>query len=87
MMGRLIDTDEVLSYIEHVLHTGLGKKKSLEYIMKFIEKSPVAYDPEEVVKQIKEKAFPDFEEEYTCNGEQLLYLSDVLDIVRKGGAK
>ena len=40
---------------------------------------------ERIVKLLKEKAFPDFEEEYTCNGEELLYLSDAIEIVREEG--
>lgn len=38
---------------------------------------------ERIVERLKEEAFPDFEEEYTCNGEELLYLSDAIGIVRE----
>lgn len=40
---------------------------------------------ERIVERLKEKAFPDFEEEYTCNGEELLYLSDAIEIAKEEG--
>ena len=35
-MIRLIDTDELLSYIDSLKNRGLGKHKSLEFITKYI---------------------------------------------------
>ena len=38
-----------------------------------------------IVEQLKEKSFPDFKKGYTCNGEELLYLSDAIEIVKEEG--
>ena len=78
-MGRMIDADKAIFE--------LGASDRDIYCRYHIEEQPTAYDVEVVVKQMKEKAFPDFEEEYSCNGEQLVWLSDVLEIVRNGGVK
>ena len=32
----MIKKDEIVKYIERVMNSGLGKKKSLEYILKYI---------------------------------------------------
>lgn len=40
---------------------------------------------ERIVERLKEKAFPDFEEEYTYNGEELLHLSEAIEIVKEEG--
>lgn len=79
-MGRLIDADKLDGYIL----TKHGESNKV-LCSKSIADVPTAYDVEAVVKQMEEKAFPDFEEEYSCNGEQLVWLSDVLEIVRNGG--
>ena len=92
-MGRLIDSDEIEKKLEEILcepdyqHTGENWSVGVSLAQSAIYDIPTAYDVEAVVKQIEEKAFPDFEEEYSCNGEQLVWLSDVLEIVRNGGVK
>lgn len=58
---------------------------SMETVIDFIKDYPTAYNVDKVVKELKEKSFPDFEEEYTCNGELLLYLAETIDIVKGGG--
>ena len=32
-------TDDILSYIDRISNSGLGKKKALEYLRKYVEKS------------------------------------------------
>lgn len=97
-MGRLIDADLLMQNYDLESATKYGNKTAQQQehsygtmmmyeIADMIEDAPTAWDVEAVVRQIKEKAFPDFEEEYSCNGEQLVWLSDVLEIVRNGGVK
>lgn len=38
---------------------------------------------DDVVEALEENAFPDFEEEYTCNGAELLFLSDAIQIIKE----
>ena len=52
-MIRLIDADELLSYIDRVKNSGLGKQKSIEYITKYISNMPTAFDVEKVVVQLE----------------------------------
>ena len=95
-MGRLIDADLLMKNYDLKNATKYGNKNSKQQahsystlmmyeIADMIEDAPTAYDVDAVVKQIEEKAFPDLEEECSCNGEQLVWLSDVLEIVRRGG--
>lgn len=39
-MGKLIDADIVLSYIDRLSGCGLGKKKALEYLRKYVDEQP-----------------------------------------------
>jgi hypothetical protein len=39
-VGDMISRQAVLSYIERILNQGTGKKKSFEYIQKYVEKLP-----------------------------------------------
>lgn len=50
---RLVDADELLSYVDRVKNCGLGKKKSIEYITKYISNMPTAYDFDKVIGQYK----------------------------------
>ena len=50
---RLIDVDELLSYIDRVKNSGLGKQKTIEYITKYISNMPTAFDVDKVVEQLK----------------------------------
>lgn len=47
-MTRYIEETPIISYIERLLNIGTGKKKSLEYLKKFVEHQPTA-DVVEVV--------------------------------------
>ena len=84
-MIRLIDADELLSYIDRVKNSGLGKQKSIEYITKYISNMPTAYDFDKVVSEL---------EDYKMWKELLIYDLDfrerqiikrALEIVWKGG--
>ena len=82
---RLIDVDELLSYIDRVKNSGLGKQKTIEYITKYISNMPTAYDFDKVVSEL---------EDYKMWKELLIYDLDfrerqiikrALEIVWKGG--
>ena len=52
---RLIDADELLSYIDRVKNSGLGKQKTLEYLTKYINKQSTEIDVEKLkMKNMKE---------------------------------
>ena len=52
---RLIDVDELLSYIDRVKNSGLGKQKTLEYLTKYINKQSTEIDVEKLkMKNMKE---------------------------------
>ena len=54
-MSRLIDGDELRSYIDRVKNSGLGKQKTIEYITKYISNMPTAFDVEKLkMKNMKE---------------------------------
>ena len=54
-MSRLIDADELLSYVDRVKNSGLGKQKTLEYLTKYINKQSTEIDVEKLkMKNIKE---------------------------------
>lgn len=82
---KLINADELLSYIDRVKNCGLGKQKSIEYITKYISNMPTAYDFDKVVSEL---------EDYKMWKELLLYDLDfrerqiikrALEIVWRGG--
>ena len=82
---RLIDVDELLSYIARVKNSGLGKQKTIEYITKYISNMPTAYDFDKVVSEL---------EDYKMWKELLIYDLDfrerqiikrALEIVWRGG--
>ena len=82
---RLIDVDELLSYIDRVKNSGLGKQKTIEYITKYISNMPTAYDFDKVVSEL---------EDYKMWKELLIYDLDfrerqiikmALEIVKAGG--
>ena len=84
-MSRLIDGDELLSYIDRVKNSGLGKQKTIEYITKYISNMPTAYDFDKVVSEL---------EDYKMWKELLIYDLDfrerqiikrALEIVWRGG--
>ena len=52
---RLIDADKLLSYIDRVKNSGLGKQKTLEYLTKYINKQSTEIDVEKLkMKNMKE---------------------------------
>ena len=54
-MNKLIYADELLSYIDRLSNSGLGKQKSLEYLTKYINKQVTENDVEKLkMKNIKE---------------------------------
>ena len=82
---RLIDVDELLSYIDRIKNSGLGKQKTIEYITKYISNMPTAYDFDKVVSEL---------EDYKMWKELLIYDLDfrerqiikrALEIVWRGG--
>ena len=73
---RLIDANKLLSYITSVINCGLGKKKSLEYISKYIESIPTAFDLDKVVQQLEEHSMIGY-----------VPLGVATKIVRRGGAE
>ena len=58
-----------------------------EAVLQFVQAAPTAYDVDKVVKELKKESFPDFEEEYSCNGQQMVFLYDAIKIVKDGGGK
>ena len=50
---RLIDSDELLSYVDRVKNSGLGKQKTIEYITKYISNMPTAFDVGKVVSGLE----------------------------------
>ena len=54
-MSRLINADELLSYIDKVKNSGLGKQKSLEYLTKYINNQSSEIDIENLkMKNMKQ---------------------------------
>lgn len=79
---RLINADELLSYIDRVNNCGLGKKKSIEYITKYISNMTTAFDVDKDVVQLE--ALDNAEVDYYSSND-VIDREDVIDIVRKGG--
>ena len=89
-MSRLIDADELLSYIDRVKNSGLGKQKTIEYITKYISNMPTAFNVDKVVEQLKESYFiteSTFDDDGWCNddSEEVVNLNEAIEIVRRGG--
>ena len=89
-MGRLIDADKLLSYIDRVKNSGLGKQKTIEYITKYISNMPTAFDVDKVVVQLEESYFiteSTFDDDGWCNddSEEVVNLNEAIEIVRRGG--
>ena len=54
-MTRLVSVDEILSYLNKLSNSGLGKQKTLEYLTKYINKQSTEIDVEKLkMKNIKE---------------------------------
>ena len=54
-MNKLINADELLSYVDRVKNSGLGKQKSLEYLTKYINKQVTENDVEKLkMKNMKQ---------------------------------
>ena len=86
---RLIDADELLSYIDRVKNCGLGKQKSLEYITKYIINMKTAFNVDKVARQIEDLKEDNFKRGVKENEPALLYASSclhkALEIVKVGG--
>ena len=92
-MSRLIDGDELLSYIDRVKNSGLGKQKIIEYITKYISSMPTAFDVDKVVVQLEAQSkmnlkkglievLPDEARPYLKAVESF---DKAIEIVRRGG--
>lgn len=84
-MGRLIDADVLLESLIHC--DGLGRK-SLEVVIKHINKQPTAYDTEKVVEQLEEKinkAKSDLSGNFMMVVGMETAYKDAIEIVRNGG--
>lgn len=54
-MSKWVDVDELLSYLNRLSNSGLGKQKTLEYLTKYINKQSTEIDVEKLkMKNIKE---------------------------------
>lgn len=79
---RLIDADELLSYVDRVKNCGLGKKKSIEYITKYISNMTTAFDVDKDVVQLE--ALDNAEVDYYSSNDVIDRI-DAIDIVKEGG--
>ena len=54
-MSKWVDADEILSYLNRLSNSGLGKQKTLEYLTKYINKQSTEIDVEKLkMKNMKE---------------------------------
>ena len=84
-MSRLIDADELLSYIDRVKNSGLGKQKTIEYITKYISNMPTAYDIDKVVSELEDRSELIHIKHYCYDEvEDCIRLIDAIQIVREG---
>ena len=92
-MSRLIYADELLSYIDRVKNSGLGKQKTIEYITKYISNMPTAFDVDKVAVQLEAQSemnlkkglievLPDEARPYLKAVESF---DKAIEIVRRGG--
>ena len=81
-MSRLIDADKLLEELReyHPLSLSQGILSDIEYF-------PTAYDIDNVIEQLEEVSFVDVDEEYADDGQRMLFLHDVIEIVKRGGVK
>ena len=80
---RLIDADVIHGEIDIFNPEG---QMSLKNIKRYIDAQPTAYDIDKVVKQLEKVSFVDVDEEYADNGQNMLFLHDATEIVKKGGS-
>ena len=80
---RLIDADVIHGEIDIFNPEG---RMSLKNIKRYIDAQPTAYDIDKVVKQLEKVSFVDIDEEYADNGQNMLFLHDATEIVKKGGS-
>ena len=81
-MSRLIDADKLLEELReyHPLSISYGILSDIEYF-------PTAYDVDKVVEQLENVSFVDVDEEYADDGQRMLFLQDVIEIVKRGGTE
>ena len=96
---KLIDADELLSYIDRVKNSGLGKQKTIEYITKYISNMPTAFDVDKVVEQLERKRDYHYKQMKEVDFEKDIFaqhifeeehnrgigLSEAIEIVKVGG--
>lgn len=90
---RLVDADELLSYVDRVKNCGLGKKKTIEYITKYINNMPTAFDVDKVVVKLEALSKMNLQrgliEYLPDNAKPYLYavkqIDDAIEIVKAGG--
>ena len=93
---RLIDADEFKEYVSEGYEQNKDLLQTDEYrnfagavtqgMLKDIDEQPTAYDIDKVVKQLEKVSFIDVDEEYADNGQNMLFLHDATEIVKKGGS-
>jgi hypothetical protein len=82
-MKKLVDAESILSYIEHLKNSGLGKSRSLKYLTEYIECMSHAYDVDKVIEQLEDLVKINME----VLGVRADYvnLAHVIKIVKAGG--
>ena len=92
-MSDLISRCDVLSYILYIQNSGLGKKKALEYIYKYVENAISAYNVDKVVAELEEKLSKKHRLFLREDRDEIRYfyemqiLKEAIEIVRKGGVE
>ena len=78
-MSRLIDADKLLEELReyHPLSLSYGILSDIEYF-------PTAYDIDKVIEQLEEKSATFCREYGYAEDENVLYLPDAIEIVKKG---
>lgn len=79
VLGENVDMDDFAMLVQDAIQ---AYKKM---VIDTIKNQPAAYDVEKTIGQLKDKSFVDVDEHYADNGICLIFVSDALEIVRKGG--
>lgn len=90
-MEKLIDADKMIEDLQNIKNTRPDMENNIGHIIdsviKWLTVRQADYDVEAVVEELKEVAFPDVDENYTDDGQQMLFLYDAIEAVKKGGVK
>ena len=85
-MSRLIDADKLLSYVDRVKNCGLGKKKTIEYITKYINNMLTEFDVDKVVSELEEATkLYEYEPQMNYYKGISVVCERALEIVKRGG--